>query len=145
MGIKEFLKPNWMKIILSITWLVPVLIFCFILFGGINAQAILLIFIIAIIISYAIGSCLDYFIRNKTVKIIIASLSGLLSIAISYIVVRSITGAMVCDPVHNPIICDPVHQPSQCEAACNKIMDQATNVTDVVSQKFQECLQNCTK
>jgi hypothetical protein len=146
MAIGELLKPNGFNILLSITLIVPSLLISGLLLDKLlNAIPLgfLWVIVLGIVISYAISACIDKFIQNKTIKIIIASISALISIVITYIVIRSMT--MVCDPVHRPVVCDPVHKPTQCETACQKIMEEAGNVSDIIRLKFNECLQNCYK
>jgi hypothetical protein len=134
-NIKDLLKPTGLKIVLSLALLVPSLILSFIVISF-SLQKIIFLIVLGIVISYLIASFLDYFIKSRNVKIIIASISGLVSVVAAYIIYKIIS---------EPVICDPVHEPSQCELACREIIENATNRTSEVMQKFQECVRNCYK
>jgi len=130
---KDFIKPNGLKIVLALVLLIPSFILSFIVLS-ITFQNFLVLIILGIVLSYLIAGLLDSLIKNKTVKIVIASVSALISIIIGYIWVRSMT-----------MVCDPVHIPSECELACREIVENVANRTPEISQKFQECMQNCYK
>lgn len=131
---KDFIKPNGLKVILALVLLIPSFILSFIVIS-ITFQNVLVLILMGIIFSYFFACLLDSLIKNKTIKIVFASISALVSIIIGYIWIRSMT--MVCDPVH--------HVPTECELACREIIDKATNRTPEIMDKFRECMQNCYK
>jgi hypothetical protein len=165
---KDLFRPNGLKILLALTLLLPIL-FLVMIFAGLLLYNPVILIILACVISYVVSSLVDHFIKSRTVKIIIASLAALISIVLGYVFVRSMM--QVCDPVHTPQVFDPVHTPTQqptvitpattpsetpmifdpvhvpnaCEQACRDAVQNATNMTSLVAQKLNECLQNCYK
>lgn len=132
---KEFIKPTKFKIIMFLVLLVPSFYISYI-FLAITFRNMPLLFILGFLISYGIGSILDYSIKNNTVKIIMASIVGFVSLVLAYIAYKMYS---------EPMICDPVHIPTECETACREIIQGVTNRTAEINQKFQECMQNCIK
>lgn len=118
---KNFFKPNKFRWILYVILIIPI----FLLIYGIlnilisngwrllelNFTNTFTIIVLGVISTYLIGNCIDYFIKSKTVKIIIASILAVISIILAYFFTR--INMMVCDPVHNPPgVYDPVPNPS---------------------------------
>lgn len=139
-NIKDSLKPTKMKIILTLALLVPIaflssislMIISFSLYG--SGNLILFSIITGVLISYLISALIDNSTKNRTAKIIIASASGLISIIILYIIYKTLTEA---------IVCDPVHLSTRCEIKCEDIFKNSSTVTNEAQQKFTECMQRC--
>jgi NhaP-type Na+/H+ or K+/H+ antiporter len=148
---KEFIKPNGLKIVLSIVLLLPISALFFFFFALISIplrriipidRVLFLIFIVgiiaAVVISYLIGSLFDTFIKSRAVKIVIVAVMSLLSIIIGYFIYRFFSMQFT--------VCDPVHTPSDCEIGCRQIIESAVNKTDqIIQQKFYDCISNCYK
>jgi hypothetical protein len=112
--IGEFFRPRLFKIIFAISIFLTIFFLQSIPF---SYSFSLLTILIDLVISYLIASLLDFFIKSRTVKITIAIILGLVTIAAGFF--SFVSRALVCDPVHNPggngdggMICDPVHNPS---------------------------------
>lgn len=168
----DLFQPNRMKLLLALTFLVPVF-FLVVLAGGFLYQDKTFPLVITTIVSYLAACLVDDGIQSRSVKIFIASVSAIISILAAYLLTRSMTmvcdpvhdpGNIVCDPVHipepattaptviatvqppatTPMIFDPVHEPNGCGQACRDALDHAAG-TSGVAQKLDECLQNCLR
>ncbi|NOZ81592.1 MAG: hypothetical protein GXO63_00350 [Candidatus Micrarchaeota archaeon] len=128
---KNLVKPTGFRIVLFFTFLVPLFMAI-----GFLRPALLAHLLATIVSGYLLACLFDYFVKNRNVKIVVASVSALVSVIWIYLISRVVTEAEICDPVH---------EPSQCELACRKIIENAANVTDEVLKKFNECVQNCYK
>jgi len=110
MGAKEFFKPNVLKVIMAI--LLIAISFEMLMWNFIRVTTPFIL-IFPIIIGYFIACVIDYFIKNRVAKIIIAVILAIIAIIFGWFsLARNI---VVCDPVHNPggdpMVFDPVHQP----------------------------------
>jgi len=153
MSAKGFFRPTGFKILLSIIFILPLaLIIGFMLLSANRTFILLGILLLGLIVDYIVSCCIDTFINNKIVKIIIASVSAAISLLISYYLIKLFTTPMLGDPMPNPIVCDPVHQPQTWSdpvhpvilAAPSKgILQEAGKVTASIKQKFNECVKNC--
>jgi hypothetical protein len=114
MGVKEFFKINTWKIIICIILTILIYgsidLFFFSPFRIFNLMTSLVFLIISIIIGYLLACLIDYFIKSKFIKIIIAVILAIFAILIGWIIF-SRSFITVCDPVHDPRVCDPVHVP----------------------------------
>lgn len=110
-GICDFFRPNGLKVILALTFLVPVYV-AIMLAAGFPYPDTVVAAALAVIISYGAACVLDCCIGSRTVKIAIAAVAGVLSIILGYLFTQTVH--VVCDPVHDPgrIVCDPVHTPA---------------------------------
>lgn len=143
--LREIFKPNRFKSVLIIVLFIPSIVLSFLSIDMLRdgfvyweIQHIIAIIVIGGLLSYLGGSLIDYFIKSRTIKIVIASISALISIIIGYITLASMT--MVCDPVHD-MVCDPVHVPTEDEKSWMGVFGGAVDSTDILRQKFQECLE----
>ena len=143
--LRDIFKPNRFKNILIIVLFIPSIVLSFLsidmlrdgfVYWGI--QHAIAIIVIGGLLSYLGGSLIDYFIKSRTIKIVIASISALISIIIGFLTLASMT--MVCDPVHD-MVCDPVHVPTEDEKSWMSVFGSAVDSTDILRQKFQECLE----
>ena len=125
---KESIKPNGFRILLFLTFLVPV----FVALDTLRLPP-LVHFVVTLLFGYLLACFIDLFVGNKKIKITFASLLALVSLIwiLYYTLSRSV------------VVYDPVHRPSECELLCRKMIENTTNVTDEVIKKFQECMQNC--
>lgn len=117
---RSFFKPNKFRHLLYIILILPILLMIYgimNIFTGngwrlleLNITNTLIILVLGLILTYIIGNCIDYFIKSKTVKIIIALFLAVISLILAYFFTR--VNIMVCDPVHDPRVYDPVPNPS---------------------------------
>jgi hypothetical protein len=108
-GASDFLRPNGFRLILAATLVVPAL-FLVQIVTGFTLWEPLVPAVIAIAIGYAAACVIDHLVKNRALKIAIASVAALTSIIIGSLLLRSMT--IICDPVHDPgMVCDPVHIP----------------------------------
>jgi hypothetical protein len=164
-------RPNGLKLLLTLTLLVPVYFFGIVLVTGFPFRDMVIPAAITIVISYVAACVLDEVIQSRTTKILIASVAAIVSIILGYILFRGMTmvcdpvhdpGHIVCDPVHipetttvptviatvqppatTPMIFDPVHEPNSCGQTCRDALGNAAGTNGIVAQKLDECLQNC--
>lgn len=152
--VRELLKATKLKITLCLVLIIPcisliLLTFAFLVqdfyYAGYSTSPLFFDFIviamlIGLILSYLLGSLLDYFIQSERVKIIIAVFAGMISLLIVYILYRILTEPVICDPVHTPnqTILEPVQPPI---TDVDELMEFDVDVS-VVKSSFQECLQN---
>jgi len=115
MDVKEFFKLNILKVFMTIF----LIIISFEILMGIftpeysdtSAIVTIIIFIASILIGYLIACTIDYFVKSRVIKIVIAVILAVIAIILGWFsLARNI---MVCDPVHDPgpVVCDPVHVP----------------------------------
>jgi hypothetical protein len=108
-GALDLMRPNWLKLILAATLIIPAL-FLVLLVTGLSLWDPAVPVAIAIVIGYAAACVIDSLVQSRALKIAIASVAALVSIILGSLMVRSMT--MICDPVHDPgMVCDPVHIP----------------------------------
>ncbi len=162
--------PEPLRLILAATLVIPVLAVILIVTGwGLSSPLVPVV--LAIIVAYIAACLIDYFVKSRTAKIAVASVAALASLAIGYLLIRSMTmvcdpvhepGGIVCDPVHvpetpptvppviattvppvetTPMIFDPVHEPGTCSSACDAAA--ASVPSDAVAAKLEECLRSC--
>lgn len=144
--LKDIFRPNRFKSLLIIVLFIPSIVLSFLSFDMLRGGFVywemwhsIAIIVFGALISVVGGSFIDYFIKSRTIKIVIASISALISIIIGFITLASMT--MVCDPVHD-VVCDPVHVPEDDEQSLAGILGSAMDSTDILRQKFQECIEN---
>jgi hypothetical protein len=126
---RKFFKITWFSGIVTIALFLPMFIFAIYtvftsgIFWVLALPFALIFLIVTLFLSWLIASLLDYFIKNKTLKITIATILAIVSIFAAWMAIRSTGGGgMVCDPVHDPVhppggdggpvVCDPVHMPN---------------------------------
>lgn len=136
--LKNWISPNKTKLILFITLLVPFYaVFLFFALGlpnSINSFNYVLFYILPLVISYLVASSLDFFIESKSVKYGLGGLFALGSAFLGYLFYKSFS---------QPIVYDPVH-PTNCRETCEGIIHNATNKSDKIMEKYNQCVQNCT-
>ena len=115
MGAKEFFNLNILKVIMGILLIIisfEVLMWNFTEpYSNTNPITTIVILISSIIIGYVVACLIDYFVKSRVIKIIVAVILAIVAIIFGWFsLARNI---MVCDPVHDPrpVVCDPVHQP----------------------------------
>lgn len=131
--LKVFLKLSWMKLLMFVVMIIPSLLACFII-AKFYFQSIPFLLISTIVLAYVFANILDYFLKTKKAKIIAASILGAISLVGAYIVVKLYT---------EPMICDPVHISTGCETNCSKIIENVTNRSSQLMDKFHECMNKC--
>ena len=141
--LKEFIIPNPLKIALMLSLLTPIF-FVSMFIDILSFHNVIFIVIITLIFSYLIAALLDTFIKSRTVKIIIASILGIVSILI-LIVIYIYSTTMICDPVHNPSdnVYDPVHSPATSGSSPQEISRSLPSPSSETLEKFKECIHNC--
>jgi len=108
-GSADFIRPTGVKLLLTVTFLIPVL-FLVLLITGFTLWEPLVPGALSAVIAYAAACTADSCIRSRAMKIAVASVAALVSIILGSLLIRSMT--LVCDPVHDPgLVCDPVHVP----------------------------------
>lgn len=148
---KKLMEPNGFKIIISIlsfillsTWTVAIISeeYIFDFTSSVMNNFILVLgniwwlLIIILIISFLIGTLIDYFIQNKKLKSLITILLGFISIISIYIMFRLL---------NEPVICDPVHIPSNTESYNMNILKDIKADKNVVKESLAQCLENIYK
>lgn len=150
--IREFLKPNKIKIILVLSMAIPIIILIITVFGlnftytdynylashylvnpALFLITISLFLLFGLILSYLLGSLIDYYLKNKNLKIFIAFISGLISLLIIYILYKMVT---------EPIICDPVHEPHTGGIYHTKMLKDIQVDGFSVQNSFERCIEN---
>lgn len=156
-GVRELLEPTQLKITLFLVLIIPcisltLLPLVFLVqdfyYAGYSSSPLFFDFIviavlIGLILSYLLGSLLDYFIQSERIKIIIAFFAGMISLLIVYSLYKMLTEPVICDPVHTPnqTLLEPVQPPIPGVESVDELMDLDIDVSAVKSS-FQECLQN---
>lgn len=150
-NIEHVLKPNKLKIVLSLSFFFVIFGIIYLVFEIVVLPLIpypiyllflipfLFISVIVLFISYLLGSFIDYYVQNRNFKIMIALFSGLISIAIIYIIYKMMSGP---SGPSGPIICDPVHVPNQSEEYCIKLLNSVKIQKEAVVESLNRCLQN---
>jgi len=146
-NIEDLLKPNGFKIILAFFFLIPslflvliILGFFYSLFGSyawVNSPLVLLPLTLislgtGLLVSYSLGSLVDYYIQSRNIKILIALISGFISIIIVYVVYKMIS---------EPVICDPVHVPSSGKNYSFNLLENLKIDKGAVRDSFNQCIQ----
>jgi hypothetical protein len=110
---------------------------------------ITILVVMGLVVSYILGSLIDHYVQNEKLKIIIAVISGIISIVIVYALYKMVSEPLICDPVHlpnnNQTVCDPVHKPSSGENYHINILRGIEVDGEVVKDSFQKCIQNLHK
>ncbi|MFA5269067.1 MAG: hypothetical protein WC379_13950 [Methanoregula sp.] len=160
-GASDFLRPSGFRLILAATLVIPTL-FLVLIVSGFTMWDPLVPVGIAIVIGYAAACVIDRLVRNRALKIAIASVAALVSIILGSLLVRSMT--IICDPVHDPgMVCDPVHIPDTTPTVIATVVPSETTpmifdpvhepggcsgdvcsvapgvVTGIVAEKLDEC------
>jgi len=113
MGVKEFFKLNVLKVVMGI--LLTIITFEIFMWnsnqfsGTYNTITTIILIIFCILIGYLISCVIDYFVKSRFIKILIAVILAIVAIIFGWFSLAR--NVMVCDPVHDPRVCDPVHQP----------------------------------
>jgi hypothetical protein len=154
----EVLNITRFKILLTFLLLIPSITLFIIIFGlnfysyyhlldspllFLNRLGVYIV--LGIILSYIISCLVDYLIPNQNMKIMIAFISGLLSIIILYTIYKVLSDPIICDPVHipsNQTVCDPVHKPGQNGyESINQIKEIKVDTAEI-NQYLKECIKN---
>jgi hypothetical protein len=153
----EILNLTRFKILLTLLLLIPSITLFIIIFGlnfysyyhlldspllFLNRLGIYIV--LGIILSYIISCLVDYLVPNQNMKIMIAFISGLLSIIILYAIYKILSDPIICDPVHTPnqTVCDPVHKPGQNGyEGIHQIKEIKVDKTEI-NQYLKECMKN---
>lgn len=160
----EFLKPNRFKIILFFLLSIPCITLLIAALGQgyiynnlyhfsslasrqplVFAMLIFVFSVVGMVFSYILGSLIDHFIQNERLKIIIAVVSGILTLLIIYTIYKMVTEPVICDPVHYPnnqTICDPVHEPGQGETYSTHALKNLEVDSSTVKDSFWKCIEN---
>lgn len=150
MNIEDVLKPNGFKIILAFFFLIPSLFLVLIILGffnslfgsydWVNSPLLLPLTLISLgiglLVSYTIGSLLDHHIQSRNIKILIALISGFISIIIVYVVYKMIS---------EPVVCDPVHVPSGGKNYSYNLLENLKIDKETVRDSFNQCIQHYYK
>jgi len=163
---RELLHPNKFKVTLFLVLAIPCITIIIVILGNnfiypnlyyfssslilvdplLFLMSISLFIVLGLVLSYLSGCFLDYFIPNEKIKIVIAIVSGIVSLVIVYLVYKMVTEPIICDPVHipgnNQTVCDPVHQPSSGENYNTQVLDEIKVDKSIVKSSLEECIQN---
>lgn len=162
--LKEFLKPNKIKLTLFLSLAIPLIILLIMIFSQnysytyytywasrclVNPALFLItispLLLGGLILSYLLGSLIDYYIQNRNLKIFIVIISGLISLGIIYVLYKMVTEPIICDPVHvppNQNISDPVHEPQNSGIYHTKMLQDIRVDARGVQDSFERCIQS---
>jgi cellulose synthase/poly-beta-1,6-N-acetylglucosamine synthase-like glycosyltransferase len=160
--VKQILKPNKFKIILFLMLLIPFTTLSMTIIGMFNVNPktfpfyittlILndpIIFLISVVlgamVSYILGCVLDHYIKNQGLKILIATISGIIALIIIYSLYKLVAEPLICDPVHLPqnnTVSDPVHQHGQENIYSLDILKDIKVDHQSVQDSYQHCINN---
>lgn len=160
--LKEFLKPNKIKLTLFLSLAIPLIILLIMIFSQnysytyytywasrclVNPALFLItispLLLGGLILSYLLGSLIDYYIQNRNLKIFIIIISGLISLGIIYVLYKMVTEPIICDPVHvppNQNISDPVHEPQNSGIYHTKMLQDIRVDAHGVKDSFERCI-----
>ena len=163
---RELFYPNKFKLTLFLMLIIPCITIFVIIFGNnytysnfnyffsslilvdppLFLMRLSLFAVFGLVLSYLLGCFVDHFIQNEKIKIMIALLSGVVSLVIVYFIYKMVTEPIICDPVHipsnNQTICDPVHQPSSGENYNIHVLNELNVDQSTVKNSLEECIQN---
>ena len=135
MSATDFIKPNGFKFLLTIIFILPLAAVMGYNYSMNSLHLSWFFLLLSCIVAYFVGCVFDNLIKNKTAKVIFASSAAVISIAVSYVIVRTL--------MSNTFICDPVHEPNPCQDNCWALYRDG--VSDTFRDKFTECMQNCSR
>jgi hypothetical protein len=97
------------------------------------------------ILSYITGCIVDINIKNQGLKVVIATISGITTILIIYLLYKLVTEPVICDPVHLPqnnTVSDPVHQHGQENIYSLDVLRDIQVDSQCVQESYNQCINN---
>ncbi|MBM4241915.1 MAG: hypothetical protein FJ150_09695 [Euryarchaeota archaeon] len=153
--LEQLLKPNKFKIILALLLLVPLSILIVFIFTSlfsisgmyyfslyqlyhlslydlvVFSPILLVLALIGLFLAYLLSGFIDHYIPNRNAKIMIALISGIVTIILVYIIYKIIS---------EPIICDPVHVSNHTEEYSLKFLNEVKINKEAVTESLNKCL-----
>ena len=151
--LKEVLYPNKFKLIFFIILVIPLISSIILLFVhdyiyyDYNYYSVfdlidllpfltnISFFLVIGLVYLSSGCVIDTSIQNENIKITIAIISGIISLAIIYLFYKVLT---------EPVICDPVHSPSNDSYSVN-VLSELKIDKSAAENLYEQCLNNLKK
>lgn len=101
--------------------------------------------LLGMILSYLTACMVDNNIKNQSLKVVIATISGIITILIVYFFYKLVTEPVICDPVHLPqnnTVSDPVHQHGQENIYSLDVLRDIQVDSQSVQDSYHQCINN---
>lgn len=153
MQVKDFLKPNLIKIYLTLVFLIPLLVLSILLTEYMYEWSLVItFFILAVMLAAAyFMACIYNLIYSKTqniwIKLLLIAIATVLSMGAALLIFLVLyRPIIICDPVHRPpVICDPVHTPSEAGIAPIGVYGTIPEVTGTIKKQYEQLRQKFVK